>query len=236
MGDPRPAGAHSAGYQEEQGYPSETVDYGSGVPGQGYPSETAQRDRGATGQGSAPESAQYGRAEGRRGARAYPEDQGYGRGAGVGQGEHVGGAALTILTGLLTAFVGITGIIKAVFFSRVANYPFYYSVRSRGITEIIIGAVLVGLGVCMVLGMRWARHLALAALVIAAITAFLFIPFYPFWGILLLALSVFAAWEVARTRHAGRQMALRPLCCRDECGLSAHRSARGPHSSITPTG
>jgi hypothetical protein len=213
MGDPRPAGAHSAGYQEEQGYPSETVDYGSGVPGQGYPSDTAERGRGATGtgQGYAPESAQYGRTEGRTGARGYPEE-GYGQGAGAGRGEHMGGAALTVLTGLLTAFVGITGIIRSIFFSRVANYPFYYSVRSRGITEIIIGALLVGVGVCMVLGMHWARHLAMLVLVVAAITAFLFVPFYPFWGILLLGLTVFTLWEVARTRHAGRQWALQRLC------------------------
>ena len=199
MGDPRPAGAHSAGYQEEQGYPSETVDYGSSQSGQGYPSESAQYGRGATGQGSAPESAQYGRTEGRRGARAYPEDQ-YGRGAAAEPGRHVGGAALTILTGLLMAFVGIVGIIKGIFFARVATYPFYYSVRSRGITEIIIGAVLIGVGLCLLLGMHWARHAAIAVLVIAAIVSFLFIPFYPFWSILLLALSVISIWELGHQR------------------------------------
>jgi hypothetical protein len=204
MGDPRQAGAHSAGYQEEQGYPSETVDYGGS--GQGYPSESAQSGRGAAAQGNQPQSAQYGRAESRRaGARAYPETGGYGRGqAGAGD-RHLGGAALTILTGLLTAFVGITGIIKGVFFSSVANYPFYYSVRSRGITEIVIGAVLIMAGLCVLLGMHWARHLAIVVLTVSAIAAFLFIPFYPFWSILLLAISVFAIWELAH--HHPREVA-----------------------------
>jgi hypothetical protein len=197
MEDPRTAGAHSSGYQEQsaeytqgrgatgqgEGYPSETVDYGRG--GQSYPSE----------------SAQYGPGEGRRaGAQAYPQAGGY-RGGEAEAPRHTGGAALTILTGLLMFFVGITGIIKGVFFSSVANYPFYYSVRSRGITELIIGAILVLAGVCLLLGMHWAKGVAMVALVVAAITAFLFIPFYPFWSILLLALSAFSLWEVAQSHH-----------------------------------
>lgn len=209
MGDPRPAGAHSAGYQEEQqGYPSESVDYGGS--GQGYPSESTQTQygRGATGQGYPPEQGQYGRAEGRRaGARAaYPEDRGYDdRGRGAEPGRHVGGAALTTLTGLLMAFVGIVGIIKGTFFTRVGNYPFYYSVRSRGVTEIVIGAVLIGVGLALLLGMHWARHVAIAVLVISAIVSFLFIPFYPFWSILLLALSVISIWELGH--HRSRELA-----------------------------
>lgn len=193
MGDPRPAGAHSAGYHEEQqGYPSESVDYGGTGHEQGYPSESAQYSRGATGQGYPPESAQPGRAEGRRQA-------GYDRR--VSAPPRSGGAALTILTGLLMSFVGIVGIIKSTFFATVATYPFYYSVRSRGITEIVIGAVLIGVGVCVLLGMHWARNTAIAVLVIAAIVAFLFIPFYPFWSILLLALAVVAIWELGHHRE-----------------------------------
>jgi hypothetical protein len=193
MDDPRTAGAHSVGYQEQyeqsgtQGsgatgqYPSEQVDYGRGATGQ-YPSESAQPGRGGSQ---------------RAGARPYREEA---RGE-YGLGERHAGASLTLLTGLLMAFVGIVGIIKGVFFVSVANYPFYYSVRSRGITELVIGAVLIMAGVCLLLGMHWARQLALVALVIAAIAAFLFIPFYPFWSILLLALAVVSIWEVARSHH-----------------------------------
>lgn len=196
MGDPRTTGAHSVGYHEEY---QQTGAEGRGASGQ-YPSESVEYGRGEAGQYPS-ESAEYGRPEGHRArARAYPE-RGYGRReAGVPE-RHVSGGALTVLTGLLTAFVGITGIIRATFFTSVANYPFYYSVKSRGITEIAIGAVLLLLGACVLLGMRWARAMAVAVLVIQAIAAFLFIPFYPFWSILLLALSVFTIWELARSHH-----------------------------------
>lgn len=200
--DPGRVGAQNVGYQgeQQQGYPSETVDYRRGQ--QGYPSESAEYGRGATGQTYSQGSAQYGR----QGAQAYPERGGYGPGQGLEPRREHGGAALTLLTGLLMAFVGITGIIRAGFFARAGNYPFYYSVRSRGITEMIVGAVLLMLGLCMLLGMHWARRLAMLALVVAAIVSFITIPFYPFWSILLLALSVFALWEVAHN-HARRGLA-----------------------------
>lgn len=203
MGDPRPAGAHSAGYQEEpQGYPSETVDYGGARHEQGYPSESAQYTQGATGQGNPPESTRSSRTGSRRaGARAYPEAGGYGRQVSPLAERRPGGAALTILTGLLMAFVGIVGIIRGAFFATVSTYPFYISVQSRSVVEIAVGAVLIGAGLLVLLGLNWARNLSIGVLVIAAIVAFLFIPFYPFWSILLLALAVISIWELGHYRE-----------------------------------
>jgi hypothetical protein len=183
-GEPRTAGAHSAGYQE--GYPSETVDYGQGGTGQGYPSESAS----ATGQGR------------RAGARAYPERAGYGRGeAGAetrrGPGLAASGALL-ILSGLITFFAGITGVIKGAFYGHPANYPFVYSIRSWGITEIVIGAVVFMVGACLLLGMEWARWAAVVIATLSAIANFMFLPYYPFWTIIVIAIDIFIIWECAR--------------------------------------
>jgi len=183
-GEPRPAGAHSAGYQE--GYPSETVDYGQGGTGQGYPSESASRP-----------------SEGRRaGARAYPEPAGYGRGGVGAEPERRPGlavaAALLILSGLITFFAGITGVIRGAFYAHPANYPFYFSIRSWGITEIVIGAVVFMVGACLLLGMEWARWVAIVIATLSAIANFMFLPYYPFWAIVVIALDVFIIWECAR--------------------------------------
>lgn len=201
MGDPRTAGAHSAGYQEEyQQSPEYAQGQGRASSGQGYPSETVDYGRG--GQGYPSGSAEYG-PEGRRaGGQAYAERGGYGRGTGGPPARHLGlGAALMVLTGLLTFFVGITGIIKRLFFANVAQYPFSFNARGRGITELIIGCVLFLVGVCLLLGMHWARHLGTVVAVIAAIANFMFIPFYPFWSIILLALNVVCIWELAHHHH-----------------------------------
>jgi hypothetical protein len=203
------AGAHSAGYQEEtqqagagqaqgrgagaEGYPSETVDYGQGVAGQDYPSESGQYEQG--------------RGEGRRaGARAYPERAGNGRGVAAEPGRIYGLAgALLILSGLVSFFAGITALIRGAFYSNVANYPFYYSVRSRGITEIVIGAAVVLVGFCLLLGMEWARWVAVVVAAVSAIWNFMFLPFYPFWSIIVIAIDLIIIWDCARERPRRRE-------------------------------
>lgn len=110
---------------------------------------------------------------------------------------------LMILTGLLTCFIGITGIIRGVFFNRVATYPFYYSVFSRGVTLLVIGAVALVVGLALLIRRHWARHVATVVAVISAIANFMFMPFYPFWSIVVLALNVLIIWEL--TRESGRR-------------------------------
>jgi hypothetical protein len=115
-------------------------------------------------------------------------------------------AVLMIFSGLVTFFVGITGIIKGSFFTTVPNYTFYYSVRGRGWTDLIIGAVIFAAGVCLLLGMTWARVVGVVLAVISGIANFLFLPYYPLWSIIVIAIDVFIIWALvsggSRRRHA----------------------------------
>lgn len=112
--------------------------------------------------------------------------------------------SLMILSGLLTCFIGIIGILRGIFFSRAVAYPFYFSVRGRGITELAIGAVVFFVGVGLLLGIQRARHLATVVAVVSAIANFVFLPYYPFWSIIVLALDVLIIWELTR-EHRGSQ-------------------------------
>ena len=111
-------------------------------------------------------------------------------------------AALMILAGLVTFFEGIVGVIKGSFYTSVANYPFYFSVRGRGWTLLIIGAVIFAAGVCVLLGMLWARVVGIVLAVLSAIANFLFLPYYPIWSLIVIALDVFIIWALAT---AGRR-------------------------------
>lgn len=153
-------------------------------------------------------------------ATAATDTPGYQRGAHRGggsmEGEYGGervaaaggtalAATLMILTGLVNFFVGITGIIKGSFFTTVPNYAFYFSVRGRGWVDLVLGAVIFAAGVCVLLGMTWARVVGIVLAVFVAIANFLFLPFYPIWSIIVIALSVFIIWALA---SGGRRRAL----------------------------
>jgi hypothetical protein len=115
-----------------------------------------------------------------------------------------------ILSGLLTCFIGITGIIRGIFFNRVATYPFYFSVHGRGITLLVIGGVALFVGIGLLFGIQRARHVATVVAVASAVANFIFLPFYPFWSIIVLALDVIIIWELTREHRGGRDYAAVP--------------------------
>lgn len=205
MGDPRTTGAHSVGYQEES---QQSGAQGRGATGQ-YPSESVEYGRGDTGQYPS-QSAEYGRGEGRHaGTRGVREAGEYRGDRAVAEYPRYQGlaAALLILSGLVSFFAGITAVIKAGFYRVPANYPFNYSIKSWGITELVIGGIVFAVGVCLLLGMRWARYAAIALAVVSAIWNFMFLPFYPFWSIVVIALDIFIIWACAREDPGRREYA-----------------------------
>ncbi len=105
-------------------------------------------------------------------------------------------AVLMIFSGLVTFFYGIVEIIQGTFFRTVPNYVFNLSPRGRGIVELIIGAVIFAAGMCVLLGMLWARIVGVALAVLSAIGNFIFLPWYPVWSIIVIALDVFIIWAL----------------------------------------
>jgi hypothetical protein len=53
---------------------------------------------------------------------------------------------------------------------------------------------LAGLG--LLAGQTWARVVGITLAVLSAIANFLFIPYYPFWSMLIIAVDVFVIWAL----------------------------------------
>jgi hypothetical protein len=193
-------GTTGSGEPTTTGAPGQT-----GVPGQrGGP----PRGTGSTGyrEGYRGETAEYGRPEDRgmegRGREARGMEEGRGVAAMAG---HVLAATLMILSGLVTIFVGITGIVRGTFFLVVPSYTYAFGPFGRGVVDLIIGAVILAAGVCLLMGMMWARVVGVALAVINGVANFLFLPFAPLWSIVLIALSIFIIWALTtggRHRYA----------------------------------
>ena len=50
----------------------------------------------------------------------------------------------------------------------------------------------------MLRGALWARAIGILLAALSAIANFLFIPYYPFWALLMIILDVFVIWALAR--------------------------------------
>lgn len=119
----------------------------------------------------------------------------YGRGLAAG-GFIALAAVLMIMSGLWSFFVGITGVLSGGFYLAVRNYTFSYGIHAWGWTHLIIGAVIFAAGVCLLLGMMWARVVGVVLATISGLANFLFLPHYPLWSIIVIALDVFIIWAL----------------------------------------
>jgi hypothetical protein len=127
---------------------------------------------------------------------------GEGSGAGAMAGSALAGV-LMIIGGAIAFLNGLAMVIKGGFFVYSANYAYHWSTKGWGWTHLILGALVFAAGFCVLLGMVWARVIGVFLASLAAIAAFLTIPYYPVWSIVLIAIDVFIIWAlVNRTRHA----------------------------------
>ena len=140
------------------------------------------------------------------GGRTAQETASY-REAGYETRDYGGGAAQTgftvlagmlmILGGLWGFFEGLVAIIHQSFYHTLPNYTFQFNVHGWGWIHLILGVVVAAAGVCVLLGQTWAKLLGIVLAVFSAIANFLFIPYYPVWSIILIAMDVFIIWALA---------------------------------------
>ncbi len=107
-------------------------------------------------------------------------------------------ATLMTMTGILQAFQGLAAIISDEFFVRVGDYAFNLDVTAWGWIHLILGILLALAGFYLFAGSPTAGAIAIVLAVLSAISNFLFIPYYPFWSIVLIALSVYVIWAITR--------------------------------------
>lgn len=110
-------------------------------------------------------------------------------------------AVMMIMTGAFQAFAGLVAIFENQFFVATENYLFQFDATTWGWIHLLLGLVVVGAGFGVMSGRTWARTVGILLAVLSAIANFLFIPYYPFWSLLIIALDVLVIWALAA--HGG---------------------------------
>ena len=110
-------------------------------------------------------------------------------------------AIMMIMVGVFQAIQGLVGIFENEFYVPTRNYIFQLDATRWGWTHLILGLLVAFAGWGLFSGRTWARTVAIILAVLSAISNFLFIPYYPFWSLLIITLDVFVIWAVAA--HGG---------------------------------
>ncbi|MFL6191961.1 MAG: hypothetical protein ACJ75E_19320 [Actinomycetes bacterium] len=106
-------------------------------------------------------------------------------------------AIMMLMVGVFQALQGLIAIFENEFYVATRNYLFQFDATTWGWIHLLLG-VLVGLaGLGLLAGQTWARVVGITLAVLSAIANFLFIPYYPFWSMLIIALDVLVIWALA---------------------------------------
>ncbi len=109
---------------------------------------------------------------------------------------------LMIVVGFFQSIAGLAAILENEFFVVTQNYVFEGDVTAWGWIHLILGIVIVLAGFALFAGATWARVVGIVLAVLVAVANFFFIPYYPFWSILIIALAVWVMWALTRPLEA----------------------------------
>jgi cell division protein FtsW (lipid II flippase) len=110
-------------------------------------------------------------------------------------------AIMMLMIGIFQAIAGLVAIFENEFYVATRNYLFKFDATTWGWIHLIVGLIIVFAGWGLLSGRTWARTVAIILAVISAIANFVFIPYYPFWALLIITLDVFVIWAIAA--HGG---------------------------------
>jgi hypothetical protein len=107
-------------------------------------------------------------------------------------------ATILLLVGIFEIIAGLAAIFDDDFFVVGQNYAFDLDTSAWGWIHLILGVLLVLAAWGLYAGQAWAAVTAIVLAVLSAVANFFFIPYYPFWSILEIALAVWVIWALTR--------------------------------------
>ncbi|WP_238006244.1 hypothetical protein KZZ52_36535 [Dactylosporangium sp. AC04546] len=104
---------------------------------------------------------------------------------------------MMIIVGLFHIAAGLAAIVENRFFVITPDYLYTFDVTGWGWIHLVGGFVVLLAGCAVFTGRLWARAVGIVLAGLSAIANFLFLPYYPLWSLLIIALDVFVIWALA---------------------------------------
>ena len=107
-------------------------------------------------------------------------------------------ACVLVLIGAFQIIAGLAAIFDDEFYVVTKNYTFNLDVSAWGWIHLLLGVLLVATGFGLFARSTWAGVTALVLVMVSAVVNFFFIPYYPFWSIVVIALDMWVIWALTR--------------------------------------
>ena len=106
-------------------------------------------------------------------------------------------ATMMVIGGFFQAMQGLIALFNDTFYVVGQEWTFEFDITGWGWIHLIMGAVLIVAGVFLFQGAVWARAVGIAVAALSAVLNFMWLPYYPIWSILIIAVDVLVIWALA---------------------------------------
>ncbi|MFZ2526685.1 MAG: hypothetical protein WAX14_03370 [Rhodococcus sp. (in: high G+C Gram-positive bacteria)] len=115
----------------------------------------------------------------------------------VAAGTSIAGAVILITVGILQLLQGIAAVAENELFVVGVEYTFKFDLTTWGWIHIVFGVVIIVVGLALLTGATWARIGAIILAALSILVNFAWLPYYPWWSVLIIALDIVVIWAVS---------------------------------------
>ena len=105
--------------------------------------------------------------------------------------------ALLFVTALLTLFQGIAAALGSSVINEKQDYTYELNTTGWGVIHVLMAILLGAVAIGLILGATWARLTAILMSSLSIVSMFLWLPYYPVWSLVVIALDIIVVWAVA---------------------------------------
>ncbi|MEN0134404.1 MAG: hypothetical protein AAGC80_04620 [Rhodococcus sp. (in: high G+C Gram-positive bacteria)] len=116
---------------------------------------------------------------------------------GFAAGTSMAAAVIMVTVGFIQFCQGIAAVAEDEVFVRGVDYLYKFDLTTWGWIHLVLGAVVAIVGLALFTGATWARVSAIIVAAISILANFLWLPYYPGWSLLIIALDVVVIWAVS---------------------------------------
>ena len=106
-------------------------------------------------------------------------------------------AVLLLITALMDILQGLAAINDPDFFAAGADYLFRFDVSTWGWVHVILGVIAVAVAIGIMTRKSWAQVVGMIIAGLVMLTNFAWLPHYPLWAIVIIAINAFVIWALS---------------------------------------
>ena len=117
-------------------------------------------------------------------------------GSGGATGASAFAGVLLLINGVLGVLQGIAAIARDSLYVTTLHYVYRFDLTAWGWINLVLGLLIIIVGIGILARQKWAQWAGIMIAAVSLALQFMFLPYYPIWALIVIALDAFVIWAL----------------------------------------